>query len=333
MKKLLIWDGDNSLWNGTLIEGRGVSITPERVLFCQTLRDRGVLQSVASHNLLPDVLSIIAEHGLEDCFLAPQANLQTPKSVMIKIIMNELGLVKNSDVVFTDDEMFNLAEVQKALPGINTAGPEIIAYTLNSLFSKSMYTDEDKNRVRRYRSELERRKASEEYNGEYLDFLRECAMKISMRTPTLDDMPRVVDLVQRANQLSILDGSYDDSSLRMSRESIKACWSTDKFGDNGMIGMLLISKDSLREHTYIHAFVISCRMQGKGIGSYMLGTLLNEHVGETVEVIFTETEYNKSMVQLLEFYGFKYVDNIYDAKRYSKLVDAPVSLPDWIEEV
>ena len=335
MKKLLIWDGDNSLWDGTILEDLEVSITPERAELCQTLRDRGVLQSIASHNLLQDVLAVIAKYGLEDCFLVPQANLDAPKSVMIKIIMNELGLVKNEDVVFVDDEQFNLEEVEKSLPDLCAMRPEYLKYVIEPWFSKETYTDDDRNRVRRYRSEQDRKKASTDYQGEYLDFLRQCDMRACVRTPTEQEMDRVIDLIRRANQLSLLSAEFSATTLRTARQNLVACWSKDKFGDNGMVGVaFVIPWDNYTLHT-INILVISCRMQGKGIGSYLLGSILNRISPSEVKATFKATEYNKSMVQLLEYFGFTPQSNLttdVDGMLcYGLKAAEPVELPDWIK--
>jgi hypothetical protein len=54
----------------------------------------------------------------------------------------------------------------------------------------------------------------------------------------------------------------------------------------------------------IYAFVISCRLQGKGIGSTILGLLINMNNSKVLESSYKETEYNQGMKALFEWYKF-----------------------------
>lgn len=330
MKKLLVWDGDDSLWNGTLLAGDRVTITPDRVELVKELRDRGVLQSIASHNTPENVMTVLHKYGIQDCFLSIQAGLAVPKSIMIKIIMEELNLVRQDDVVFCDDQPFNYNEVCKAFPGVTCIYPSQIPMAVLRFFTKESYTLEDRNRVLRYRSEESRKRASVEYKGSYIEFLRTCEMKARVAVPTEDEMKRVIDLVDRANRLSIMSDTVTVEELTNNKEKITACWCEDKFGDNGLIGLIFADKN------IISAFVVSCTMQNKGIGSFLLGSYLNQHIGERVTTGWKPTEYNSSMLPLLQFFGFERMNEfnellkegveLYRIEKVSK-----ANLPDWIQ--
>lgn len=312
------------------MHGETALITPERVRLVQELRDRGVLQSIASHNTLNGVMGVITKYQLEDCFLVPQAHLEegVSKSFMIKTIMEELGIARASDVVFVDDQSFNVEEVAAAFPTMICIKPPSLHDAVDVFFTKDVYNEDDRNRVRRYRSEQDQKRAAVEYKGNYLDFLRTCEMTAEVRVPTEEEMPRVIDLVRRANQLAIVAvDDIPDTEFMEKREHIRGCWCRDKYGDNGLVGV------AMDVNHVIPIFVVSCRMQGKGIGSYLLGSVINDHVGETVAAIWRPTEYNKSMLQMLEFFGFSELAPSPISKNtiYSLKVDEKKTLPDWIK--
>jgi methoxymalonate biosynthesis protein len=324
MKKLLIWDADDTLWNGMIISG-DVSITPERVALVRELRDRGVLQSIASYNTTPDLLSVLAKHQIDDCFLSVQGHFGVSKSYMIKVIMEELGISRMEDVVYMDDQMFNIREVQTALPGVIALFPDGIDMTIEKLFTKGYYTDDDRSRVRRYRNEEDRKRAAILYNGNYLDFLRSCDMKAKVETPTEDQMDRVIDLIERANRLSIIGANFSNDEIRAMRHELLGCWSTDVFGDNGLVGVICCVRDT------IPLFVVSCRMQGKGIGSFLMGTVLNQRLDHHIRVVWKRTEYNGPMGELLDYFGFEEAGSMgNDMCLHTLDIEKPATLPDWI---
>lgn len=330
MKKLLVWDGDESLWTGTVIDGDIIVLPGNRYDLCEELFNRGVVQSVASYNLLADVDELIHKFGLTNFFLLSQATLDgnVYKSQMIKSIMDSLGLVKNSDVVFIDDNDFNRHEVMDALPGIVCLHPtdDVLQY-----FTKESYTDEDRNRVRMYRSELSRVDAGKAYGEDRTQFLESLELQAKIFRPGLQDMQRVVDLVMRANRFSAMDRMYNEETLyELYNEGnqLYALHAIDKFGDYGLCGVAHV--DGLSS---MHAFVISCRLQGKGLGSAFLGSLINRCESSyrfSLDAFWVATEYNAGVRSLFEWYKFKIVDQdevMWAYRDYRGLVD----LPHWIK--
>jgi FkbH-like protein len=252
------------------------------------------------------------------------------KSFMIKTIMEELGIARLEDVVYVDDQPFNLSEVFKALPGVAVCLPNSIDVVVREFFTKENYTDEDRSRVARYRSEEARNRASINYKGDYLEFLSTCDMTAQVRVPEEHEIDRVLDLIQRANRLSIMSAVVPEAELRADRQFIRACWSKDKFGDNGLIGVLYA------RHNVVSIFVVSCTMQNKGIGSYLLGSVINEHLGSQLTVGWKPTEYNKPMLQLLNYFGFKRDESMDEVLKdgielYRLKATQAVDLPYWIK--
>ena len=118
MKKVLVWDCDETLWEGTIVDGCKPHISEDNISHIKELHSRGVVQTIASKNLLPDVLDVLNKYEISDYFIVPQADFERSKSQMISCIKEALGLTKYSDFVFLDDQEFNLFEVEKNCEGI-----------------------------------------------------------------------------------------------------------------------------------------------------------------------------------------------------------------------
>lgn len=317
MKKLLVWDGDNTLWSGKIIEGH-VTVPHEHMHLCHELYKRGVIQAVASYNLQQDVDAVIHAHGLTDFFPISKAAFDSSKPTLIQAIMDELGLVKYSDVVFVDDEAFNRHEVSESLPGIITAAPEQLDEVCVRYFTKDEYTEEDRNRVRLYRSAIARKASGQAYGQNRIGFLRNCDMVMSIFQPTHLDKPRIDDLIIKANQMSAKSwqGGYNE---------LWAIRASDKFGDYGLCGVLGLDDDVIK------LLVISCRLQGMGYGSAFLGSIINRFIGRELIAEWVATEYNHGVRSLYEWYDFDIMFYNNDTCLLAtKTVHDPVELPDWI---
>ena len=73
-------------------------------------------------------------------------------------------------------------------------------------------------------------------------------------------------------------------------------------------------------------------MQGKGIGSAFLGSIINQNVGRTVHGVWVETKYNQGMRNLYLWYEFS-ESKLGNKVHFSKKIDAAEGLPPWIDIV
>lgn len=328
-KKLVVWDGDETLWEGTLLNGDTPLLPPGRLELCERLYNMGVLQAVASKNTPQDVEQTLHVLGLSRFFLANQASLNTPKYQMIRTIMDELGLANYSDILFIDDDPFNTVEAQERL-GLDACN-NVDETMLLTTCGKPVYTKEDRDRVEMYRSEMVRKEAGKAYANDRTEFLKSCDMRAVVRLATEADMPRVIGLVERAHRLSAAAVQYDKEALqRMYR--LGELWvmeASDKFGSYGLSGVVRVFYTQLTEKTtVITLFTISCRLQGKGYGSALLGHMINM-ARSAMHATWLETEYNGGVRNLYEWYKFtitKDQDNLCTAQ----LPTTQVSLPSWI---
>ena len=89
--KCVVWDLDNTLWEGILLEDQEVKLNPgiEKVL--SALDDRGILHSIASKNEYDDAMEKLREFELDQFFLYPEIHWN-PKSSSIGKIQKNLNI-------------------------------------------------------------------------------------------------------------------------------------------------------------------------------------------------------------------------------------------------
>lgn len=340
MRKLLIWDGDNTLWQGIIANGDFIALPDERHAQCEMLSERGVLQAMATHNLAAEVEGILHRFDLSRFFLHNQAEFGTPKSEMVRRIINAYDISREEDVVYLDDDPFNLADVLKAFPGIVAWEPQYLEAAIIEFFTKDEYTEEDRLRVRRYQAETQRQQASIAYGQDHQAFLRSCQIKLVMRKATTEDVPRLVDLMARANRMAALSRTFSREAIIANLEHITVGEVSDKFGNYGLSAILMAHTNLEQAVVEIEALIISCRLQGRGVGSAILGAFMNTYPLDTAfRATWTGTQYNHGVRSLYEWYNFK-TDDI-DGTIYAVLdrrsLDFPPTksfeLPEWVEVV
>jgi FkbH-like protein len=258
--KLIIWDLDETFWDGTLSEGE-IRPIDSRIQLIKELTNRGIMNSIVSKNNSDNAKEKLIELGVWDYFVFPAINWK-PKGESVKWVIDSMQL-RAVNVLFLDDNHGNLKEVEFYNSGIHVDYP---SYCQSILSSPSFIGKDDKihSRLQQYRV-LEAK--SEERTGysSNVDFLRSSEIKIHLGVSTKDNVDRVHELVQRSNQLNF-------TKLRSSREELRSsideedCYSVtvyDRFGDYGLVGFINIV-DKRFKH-----FVFSCRIMNLGIEQFL----------------------------------------------------------------
>ena len=102
--KCVVWDLDNTLWQGILAEGDNLVLKDNTMDVVKTLDQRGILQSIASKNNHVDAIKKLDEYNLTEYFLFPQINWGS-KANSINRISNLLNIGIDS-FAFVDDQPF-----------------------------------------------------------------------------------------------------------------------------------------------------------------------------------------------------------------------------------
>jgi FkbH-like protein len=266
--KCLVWDLDNTLWPGTLMESapEKLTIPPATIDLIRQLDQRGILQSIASKNDHEAAWAVIARHGLADYFLFPAINWGQ-KSAAIRQIAQRLNIGLDS-LALVDDSPFERAEVRAALPMVRTYDEGQLAGLLALGEFDVPITSQSKIRRQSYLLEMQRERAREIHTGNYSDFLRACGMKMRIFSPTSDsDQNRCLELIQRSNQLNLSSRRYSakefDVLLKTPGVLSLALHCADRFGDYGIVGFASVDENG--EVPTAGDFVISCRVAQKQV--------------------------------------------------------------------
>src|SRR4051812_11623982 len=78
--KCVVWDLDNTVWDGTLLEDSEVTLRPHVVHLLKALDERGILHSIASRNDHAAAMAKLVDFGIADYFLYPQINWNSKAS-------------------------------------------------------------------------------------------------------------------------------------------------------------------------------------------------------------------------------------------------------------
>ncbi len=83
--KLIIWDLDETFWNGTLSDGN-MKINPKNIELIKNTTDSGVINSICSKNDEKTVCEVLEKNGILDFFVFRSINW-TPKGDRVKQII------------------------------------------------------------------------------------------------------------------------------------------------------------------------------------------------------------------------------------------------------
>lgn len=308
--KLLVWDLDNTLWQGTLLEGGGLRVREGVRRTLKALDERGVLNSVASRNERGPALARLEELGLEEYFLYPQVNWNS-KAASIRAIVEALNVGMDA-VAFIDDEPFERAEVEHALPDVLT----IDARELDGLldrpeFNPPFITDESARRRAMYRADMERKRAEESFVGPSEEFLATLGMELTIAPAQEEDLQRAEELTVRTHQLNTTGYTYSYEELDAFRRSpghlLLVAGLDDRFGSYGKIGLALVEQG---EGVWtVKLFLMSCRVMSRGVGTIMMNHILNlaREAGVRLHAEFLPNERNRMMLITYKLGGFREV--------------------------
>jgi FkbH-like protein len=306
--KCVVWDLDNTLWDGTLLEGDEVRLRDSVLEIIHTLDARGILHSIASRNHPETALAKLREWGLEEYFLYPQINWGS-KSASIRKIAENLNIGLNS-ICFVDDQRFELAEVQAALPQVlcldHTRLPDLIEMPE---LNPEAITAESRLRRRMYLGEMRRKEVEESFTGPQDEFLASLGMVFTILPAQAEDLARAEELTNRTNQLNTTGRTFSREELEGLRQSrrhlLLMSELTDKFGSYGKIGLCLVECD--RQVWTIRLLLMSCRVMNRGVGMIMLNHILRRarDAGARLLSEFISNDRNRMMYVTYKFAGFK----------------------------
>jgi len=306
--KCIVWDLDNTIWDGILSENSNVSLKPEIKNIIKELDSRGILHSIASKNNYNDAMNKLKEFDLDQYFLYPEIHWSTKSSSILNIQKNiNIGI---DTIIFCDDQPFERDEVSSVCPEVECvdAADYLNLLDMNRLKPKFI-TEDSKRRRLMYQEDIQRKVEEENFNGPSELFLASLKMKFIICEAEEEDLNRAEELTVRTNQLNATGITYDYDDLNFFRKSknhkLLVCELIDKYGSYGKIGLALIELN--KESWHLKLFLMSCRVISRGVGTVFLSYILFEakKAGVKFYADFKKTDRNKMMYVSYKFANFK----------------------------
>ena len=264
--KLIIWDLDDTFWEGTLSE-EDVNPIDRNIALVRNLTDRGIVNTICSKNDLLPVERELMEEGCNELFVFKSIDW-TPKGQRIANLIKDMGL-QAKHCLFIDDNVVNLNEAKHYSPDLNIAEPAIIDDLVKYVESIPV-SDVEHKRLESYRV-LEKKQLARGAASDNLEFLYDSYTEVEIRHDCIVEIDRIYELVNRTNQLNFtkirstkeeLIELMNDNTVDVGYVKVK-----DKFGDYGIVGFYAVKNNRL-----VH-FLFSCRTIGQGVEQYVYAKL------------------------------------------------------------
>ncbi len=306
--KCVVWDLDQTLWDGILLEDGDVSLKPGVVAIIKALDARGILHSIASRNDQTTAEQKLQQFGLYEYFLYPQINWHA-KSASLQEIAKELNLGLDT-FAFIDDQSFEREEVAFTLPEVLCIDAQNIHTLLAMPEMMPHFLTEDAQRRRlMYQSDRHRREAEKSFPGPNEAFLATLKMVFTIKPAQEEDLQRAEELTVRTHQLNTTGSTYSYDELnafrRSSTHQLLIASLDDKYGPSGKIGLALVEQN--QDAWTIKLLLMSCRVMSRGVGTLMVTHIMKmaKQAGVSLRADFVSTERNRMMYITYKFIGFK----------------------------
>lgn len=328
--KCVVWDLDNTIWDGVLTEDKNVHLKDGVVDIIKELDKRGILQSIASKNNFTETMEKLKEFDIDEYFIYPEINWN-PKSSNIKNIAKSINISLDT-IAFIDDQEFELEEVKYGAKEVLT----ISSSELNNILdmdelNPKFITEDSKNRRMLYMTDIKRNNNEKEFEGTSEEFLSSLGLKFTVGKVKQDDLKRAEELTVRTHQLNATGYTYSYEELedfsKLDNYEVLIAELSDKFGTYGKIGLALVEK--LEKEWTLKLMLMSCRVMSRGVGSVLLNHIKNKAKEANVDLKaeFVPTDRNKIMYITYKFGGFEEVDKkdgiIYFKSDYTKCTAMP----------
>ena len=306
--KCLVWDLDNTLWNGILIETEDNESLELKAGVLDTIKkldERGIIQSIASKNDFAPAMKQLKKLGISEYFLYPEIHWNA-KSASIKNIAANLNIGVDA-MAFIDDSVFEREQVHSALPEVRTYDALEVEKLTELPEFDVIVTDESRHRREMYRAEEKRNALMASENDDTVSFLRKCNLRIKVFAPQTEaDITRCFELVNRTNQLNMSGRRYTrnefDALLSKIGQTSIAFSCRDDFGSYGIVGFMQYRKDNCE--LCFTEFAMSCRVAGKYVESALFTHVLNDTCCEKGTLTVHKTKKNVLLRKTFESIGF-----------------------------
>ncbi len=295
--KCVVVDLDNTMWGGVVGDDgpHGIKIgshgdgEPFYRLQCflRELKRRGILLAVCSKNDHANAVKPFLENSemvlkLDD-FVAFVANWNN-KAQNISVIRDTLNIGFDS-MVFLDDNPFERGVVRELIPDVLVAelSEDPAEWIKNlvelNLFESVTVSQEDTRRSELYQQEAARKEAADKAPT-FEAFLESLDMRIELSPFSPKNLDRIVQLLQRSNQFNLATRRHNQAQCEafMRAPANRLAMSVslkDRFGDHGLISIVIAEIDRATMTLDITDYLMSCRVLSRGVEEYVMNYLFD----------------------------------------------------------
>ena len=293
-KKSLVLDLDNTLWGGVVGDDgvENIEIGQETSMgqvyaefqeYVKAQKDIGVMLNINSKN---DYDNAAAGLNHPDGVLKPEdfilikANWE-PKSRNIAAIADELNILPDS-LVFVDDnpaerDIVGVQVPDVSVPEIGTPEKYIRVLDHAGFFEVTSLSEDDRKRNEMYKANMERERQQQNF-GDYREYLLSLEMKGTIRSFEPIYMARIAQLTNKSNQFNLTTRRYTQNDIEQfaaGEEYITRYGKLeDKFGDNGVVSVVIGRKDNAEKALHLELWLMSCRVLKRDMEYAMMDSVV-----------------------------------------------------------
>jgi len=334
--KCVVWDLDNTIWQGILLEDAAVALRPGIVSIIKSLDERGILHAIASRNDPQAAMRQLQQFGLADYFVYPQIGWQA-KSHSVTAIAQALNIGLDA-IAFVDDQPFEREEVAHALPEVYCLDSAVVdEIPQMPAFMPRFITDDARQRRQMIQANIAREQAELSFDGPTETFLATLQMVFTISRAQKEDLQRAEELTRRTNQLNTTGYGYSyEELLAVSRSPdhlLLIADLQDRFGGYGRIGLALVECGTAIWN--IKLLLMSCRVMSRGVGTILLTQIMRlaREASTVLQAEFVANDRNRMMFVTYRLAGFKCIkeDGSYSLLQHD--LDEVSGFPEYINVV
>lgn len=326
LKKAIIFDCDNTLWEGIIGEDiirPNWSLRDEIMAFAR----RGVIIGICSKNNEQDVIPMLQRSLLLwDHFISVYRINWKDKISNLKEIAEELNIGLDS-IVMVDDSDFERAAIALYLPEVLVIHPDKLTRTVLDCFDLTG----DLSKTRQYKENLQRARLKEQFT-DLSEYLKSLDMILSIKLNETKQVDRIAELTEKTNQFNLTTRRYTRDqiwSMMMTDENIYSLSVRDRFGDSGLVGVCIC------HHRTIDTFLLSCRVLGRNIEFAFLDYIIQSLKEQGYHGIignYIQSEKNQQVERFYSSCGFECI-NLRNENITFKLIfsDYKMTVPNYFK--
>ena len=280
--------------------------------YVKAQKDIGVMLNVNSKNEYDNAIAGLNHpDGIlrpED-FILVKANWE-PKSRNIAAIAEEMNILPDS-LVFVDDNPAERDIVGAQVPGVavpEIGTPEQYIRVLDhaGFFEVTSLSEDDRKRNEMYKANIEREKQQQNF-GDYREYLLSLEMKGTIKPFEAIYMARIAQLSNKSNQFNLTTRRYTQSDIE--RFAADENYITrygkleDKYGDNGVVSVVIGRKDNTEKALHLELWLMSCRVLKRDMEYAMMDSVVQACLACGMETILGYYYPTAKNAMVKEFYA------------------------------